>query len=130
MNRYLLLALGLSVCALVVLASKTSAQEDRVLEFLGVLYSHGVAEDFTISVGATVQNVPKRPDRLRQLREQVNVPSHYGQLVTVTAHGNRAVLWYRGGDGIVRNAVVEAPDREMYRLKPTPSTDLELRYLR
>ena len=129
MKRYAFLAVGVALCTLVVIAAQSSAQDRAEREFLGIFYSHDVAEDFNVSVGATVQNVPKRPDRLRQIRQQVNIPSHFGQLVAVTAHGDKAVLWFSSG-GAIRNAVVDAPDRELYRFQTMPSTDVDLRAVR
>ena len=60
----------------------------------------------------------------------MNVPTHYGDLVAVTPHGDQAVLWFRNGEGVVRNAVAGSPAETLYRFEPSRSANLEYRVLR
>jgi hypothetical protein len=93
---------------------------------IGAVPSNRVTEKFQMSVGVAPTGKDLRPGWISQEREVVNVPSHYGRLITV--HGGReaAVFWYQDEGGRIRNVVVEQADSIWYLLAQKTSSDLDV----
>jgi len=123
MNKLAFLVLGLVAGAV---AASAVAQENGSGGALGVIPSHEVREDFEMSVGVTAGDRPRRESRIVQHRLQVNLPQHYGALISVTQEGARTVLWYRDEADTVRNAVLEDAAGTLYTIVPTRTKDVEI----
>ena len=124
-----LVAIGIAVGVLVVCLPGTEAEEGDSKFVLGAFPSHSLQEDFDISVGVTSQNVPLKADKYRMGREQINVPSHYGEVIGVTGDSHTSILWFQNGSEI-RNVVVGRPDQNLYRLELVRSQRFEDRVVR
>jgi hypothetical protein len=106
------------------LATEVVAQAEKFI--FGVLPSHRVTESFDMSVGISAGGRELRAREVVQVRERLNQPAHYGDVIAVTGDAESAVLWYRDKSGIVRNAIVEKPSGVLYLVAPTTSEKLEV----
>ena len=107
----------------------TSAQ-DVAARILGARFSHDSLESYEMSVGVTSQGDPKRPTRLEDVREHINIPDHYGSLRQVTSDGDRAVLWFVDQGGVVRNVVIPESSTRLVRVERTKIRKLEISAIR
>ena len=104
----------------------SAAAQDAGRNFVGGIFSHVGHEEFEMSVGVNSSYRPMRAKTIRQSREQVNVPSHYGNLAAVTGDAEVALLWYRDDSGVIRNVVVDRPAAVAYRFKSIAIDQLEV----
>jgi len=106
------------------LATEVVAQAETYI--FGVLPSHRVTESFDMSVGISPGGREHRPREVVQVRERLNQPAHYGNVIAVTGGADAAVLWYRDKGGVIRNAILEKPSAVMYLVAPTAIEKLEV----
>ena len=119
--------LALVVGTLLGALSMTDAAQAAVAQVFGAFPSHQTEEIYDLSVGATAAGNNVRSQRQREWRSTVVVPSHYGEVVAVTPAGEDVVVWYQGGDGVLRNVVLAEPDAVLYRLENREATRLQVR---
>ncbi len=65
--------------------------------------------------------------RFTDTRDRRFVPSHYGEVFEITAHGEDAVLWFRDGAGGVRNVKVTGASQKLVHLEKQTSRLLPVR---
>jgi len=106
------------------LATEVVAQAEKFI--FGVMPSHRVTETFDMSVGMSAAGTELRAREVIQIRERLNQPAHYGDVIAITGDADAAVLWYRDKGGIIRNAILEKPSAVMYLVAPTAIEKLEI----
>jgi len=109
----------------VVVGLAAGALGREIAAAIGAVASHRSYERFDMSVGVTAGQAPRRAERLEEDREVLNVPGHYGTLVSVTGDANVAIFWYRDVEGAMRNAVVRDPALRMLKIQSVPSSRYE-----
>src|SRR5207237_515687 len=62
------------------------------LRWIGAAPSHFSYERYDMSLGVTAGQAPRRAERIEEDREVLNVPGHYGALVSVTGEGAASVF--------------------------------------
>jgi hypothetical protein len=92
----------------------------------GAYRSHYRTDEFRMSIGVTASGNPDRVRKVRQTREVINVPEHFGTLVRISEIGERTIFWYQSANGRLRNVIVEGADIELYALQSTPVQDLRV----
>ncbi len=112
--------------ALVGYGASAATAERQIDSGAGAVTSHGVMEEFDMSLGLTPSGNPKKDTIIREFRTQLNVPDHYGTLIHITSAGDQAVLWYRDSDGVIRNAVVGQVSERLGRIEKTATERYEL----
>ena len=127
MKKIVLVLAGVLVGAV---AFNTRAQEAVEGLLLGVRYSHSDIETYEMPVGVTHVGALKRPVKLEDLREQLNYPELYGQLIQITGSGDRAVLWFQNPDGAIRNMVVDGASGRLVRLERFPDQKFKTELIR
>lgn len=90
----------------------------------GLVASHEELVKFEMSFGRTAAGLPRRADRLDEVRAHVVVPDHLGDLVTITPHGDQVVLWYKGARGL-RNVVLDRVTTQMWTVERGATSILE-----
>ena len=60
-------------------------------------------------------------------RDRRFVPSHYGDVFQITAHGEDAVLWFKDGDGVVRNVRLSGASHKPLVVEKRDSKVLQVR---
>jgi hypothetical protein len=105
---------GLVVTA--VAACAVGAVAEEAARWIGAAPSHKSVERFDMSLGVTAGQQPRRPGRIEEIREVLNVPAHYGPLAGVTGDAHAAVFWFRDADGALRNVVVRDPAARAIKL--------------
>jgi len=123
-RNWIWLGAGLLVGALAVAGL---AQEGG---FGGLVFSHDLQEDFEMTVDVTATGSELPPDRLKEVRTHVAVPSHYGSLFSVTQRDAQSILWYRDDAGVVRNVVLDDATGRLYAVQRRQSTVVKDRVLR
>ncbi|MFN0057686.1 MAG: hypothetical protein ACKVX7_04445 [Planctomycetota bacterium] len=108
----------------------TSAKAQVVIRsILGVAYSHGVMERYEMSIGVDGLGRAVKERTREEIREHINIPSHYGRVISVTQNGDAAIVWFEG-QGVIRNAVLSEVDTRLYRLELSPTSRYESRFIR
>ena len=115
-----------SVIAVAALAFGAGAFAEDAASWIGAAPSHRSFERFDMSIGVTAGQLPRRPARVEEDRNVLNVPSHYGSLVGVTGDSHATVFWYRSDDGAMRNAVLIEPAHSLYKVQQVPATRFEV----
>lgn len=101
------------------------AAEDA-LRGVGLLPSHGSEQHYYMSTGIAPSGRPSSAQALTERRTHIVVPEHYGDLFQITQDGKDAVLWYRGEDGSIRNAVLSGASVNAYQVERRPTDRFEL----
>lgn len=120
-NRWILVLAFVGVFAL---GGAIGLAADRY--YVGAVPSNLLTEEFKMSVGVSASGAPNRPNWIRQDREVVNVPEHYGRLIAVNTTGDASVLWYQDDMSRIRNVVLEQPGATWYLIDHTNTTELKL----
>ena len=120
-NRWILV---LAFVAVFALGGALGVAAERY--YVGGIPSNVVSEEFKMSVGVSASGTPNRPNWIKQDREVVNIPSHFGRLVSVDSTNDSAVFWFEGDGGRLRNVVIDQPANTWYMLRPTKSTELKV----
>jgi hypothetical protein len=81
-----------------------SAQVSRI----GAFPSHQEDSHFDLPLEVDSSGAPRGKSEVRDVRQHIVVPDFYGRLVAVTQDGGRALLWFQGENGVVRNVVTDA----------------------
>jgi hypothetical protein len=120
MNRIVLALAGVGIVGFV-----GGALAEGTANWIGAAPSHRSIERYDMSIGVTAGQAARRPDRIEEDREVLNLPSHYGTLVGVTQDADAAVFWYRDAEGSLRNSVVKSPASRLLKIQCVPSTRYE-----
>ena len=116
--------LALTFVAVFVLGGTLGLAADRY--FVGAVPSNLATERFKMSVGVSASGSPNRPNWINQSREVVNVPDHYGRLITINSGPDTAILWYQDEGGRIRNVVIEQPSNTWYMINSEKTTELKV----
>ena len=105
MKRYagILGVIALAGIAFVAGAESSAQRAPGGNAFPGAHPAGAVEEIFAMPAAYTGRGVIGDPRRFADKRELLFVPEHFGNLVSVTAHGEDAVLWFRDEGGSLRN---------------------------
>ncbi|MEN8149373.1 MAG: hypothetical protein ABFS86_06090 [Planctomycetota bacterium] len=120
-KRWTLLAVFVAVFAL---GGAIGIAADRY--YVGAIPSNLISEEFKMSVGVSTSGSPSRANWIHQNREVLNVPEHYGRLVTINSDRETALLWYQDDNGRIRNVVIEQPADTWYMIDHQKTTELKL----
>jgi len=82
----------------------------------GAWPSYAVREEFWMSVGVDNLGNHLKPRKVQELRQHINVPAHYGELVDTVGGLAGTVFWFKDGAGLLRNVVIDGPGR-LYRIQ-------------
>jgi len=115
--------LGPAFVGILVLGAAIGVAADRF--YIGAIPSNRITEEFKMSVGVAASGHQNRATWQVQNREVVNIPRHYGQLVSVSSDGDVAIFWYQDDLGRLRNVVLERPADTWYLLNNLKSDDLK-----
>jgi hypothetical protein len=85
-------------------AAGASAQD--AARWIGAVPSHRSLEEYEMSVGVTAGQLPRTPTKLKEEREVLHVPGHYGEFAGLTGDATTAVFWFRDAERALRNVVV------------------------
>ena len=77
---------------------------------------------FSMPAGYTVKGKLGSPRVFSDTRENRFVPDTYGPVLTITAHGDDAVLWFKDSAGSIRNVTLPAANRRLYALQTQKAT--------
>ena len=120
-NRWML---ALAFVAVFALGGAIGFAADRY--YVGAIPSNLVTEEFKMSVGVSSAGSPNRANWINQSREVLNVPEHYGRLVTINGDRDTALLWYQDDSGRIRNVVIEQPADTWYMIDHGKTTELKI----
>ncbi|MDE0958852.1 MAG: hypothetical protein OSB12_09465 [Planctomycetota bacterium] len=81
----------------------------------GLWESAEIIEGYEISVGLDALGKPRSLKPYEEIRTELLVPQHYGNLVEITGNGTASIFWYQDGNGVIRNAVV--PDAAVHAVR-------------
>lgn len=95
--------------------------------FSGSVSVGRVEETFEMPGGFTARGGLGDPRRFSDTRDYRFVPSHYGDVIQVTAHGEDAVLWFRNDEGVVRNVRVRGATQQLFAVQRQDSKTLTVR---
>jgi hypothetical protein len=112
--------------ALAVVAFAAGASAEEAAKWLGSIKSHRSIERFDMSYGVTAGQAARRPVQFEEVREVYAVPSHYGELVSVTGDPRTAVFWYRDDRGVLRNVRLDEVSETMYEIRQNETSRLEV----
>ncbi len=115
MKKWMGLAAVLAVAASAYTIGRVAHARDG--SFPGALPVGRHTQTFAMPAGFTALGKLGDPRRFADKREHRFVPEHYGTLISVTAHGEAAVLWLRDKDGNVRNVSLPAVSRRSFLLE-------------
>jgi hypothetical protein len=92
----------------------------------GLWESAEILEGYEISVGLDALGKPRSMKPYEEVRTELLIPQHYGNLVGITGNGTASIFWYQDGSGVIRNAVV--PDAAVHaeRIKLQSTRKLEI----
>jgi hypothetical protein len=114
---------GVAFLAVLALGAALGVAADRF--YIGGIPSNRVTEEFKMSVGVSTSGLRSRPTWQTQNREAVNVPQHYGRLVSVSSDADFAVFWYQDEQGRLRNVMLERPADTWYMIDHIETDELK-----
>lgn len=91
----------------------------------GAWDSHIVQESYRISIGVDAIGKPRKDEKVDEIRTHYNLPQHYGNLIGVTGHDDKAVFWYQDSAGVIRNSIFPAADQKLVRIEYTATSRYE-----
>ena len=95
--------------------------------FAGSVSVGRIEQLFEMPRGFTTRGKLGDARRFSDTRDYRFVPSHYGDVFQITAHGEDAVLWFRDGAGVVRNVKVPSATRQLFHVEKKTSKILHVR---
>jgi hypothetical protein len=115
MKRRAVLTTVAAFVAVLVVGAAAGIAADRFIH--GAFVSHWLTDEFRMSTGVTAAGNPDRARKFKLSREVINVPEHYGKLVTINEQGNRTVFWFQSTNGRVRNVIVEGTANDLFAVQ-------------
>ncbi len=95
-------------------AAGASAQD--AAHWIGAVPSHRSLEEYEMSIGVTAGQLPRTPTKLKEEREVLHVPGHYGEFAGLAGDATTTVFWFRDAAGALRNVVVHDADSRAVKL--------------
>ena len=119
------LALGLSLWGA---GWSAQALGEEQAPFQGTVRARSYVHSYKMPFDIGVDRQFKPAERVDEERVRVHVPQHYGTLFEITPAGEAAVLWFRDGDGIVRNAVLPRTTTDLLHVEMVPTRNIDVDY--
>ena len=105
---------GITIGWLVAGSTPVSADYEGLI---GLWESEVIEESYDISIGLDALGKPRPARGQGEMRTQLLLPQHYGNLVAITGNGTAAVMWYQDGAGTIRNSIIPDASKHAVRVQ-------------
>ena len=121
------LAVGLVLGPILLMGENGHAQ-DGDAGFVGTVRGRTFTHSYKMPMDIGVDRDWKPAERIDEERQLVLVPDLYGELVTVTQHGDAVVMWFRDDEGLVRNSVISDVANKLVNVQFAPARHIGYSY--